>query len=407
MINMRKLILIISIIMLLTGCGREIGTSEPGKENTYGNQISGGTEQGGNQIAEGMADNNGNLSRTGNLKLQYASQYSVDYYEKGYMHIHIEDGTDYVIVPENENENNLGLTNPVYIHMPCDRIYLAASSAMDLFLELDELDSIAACSTVSKDYAMQEVKTAIDSNQITYVGKYSAPDYELLLSRKCNLAIESTMISHSPKIKEQLERVNIPVFVERSSYEENPIGRLEWIKLYGILTGKEAEAESFFNSELEKINQIVSDNASDSTNKKTIAFFSITSNGYVTVRKPEDYICKMIDMAGGEYVLNDLLVEEENALSTINIGMEDFYREAHDADILIYNGSIDGGVNTLDEFLDKNGLLKEFKAVKEGNVWSTSLNMFQESSKIAEVIVEMASLVHDNTQDYTYLKHLK
>ena len=82
---------------------------------------------------------------------------------------------------------------------------------MDLFLELDELDNIVACSTNSKDYAMQKVKAAIDSNQIMYVGKYSAPDYELLLSLGCNLAIESTMISHSPKIKEQIERLNIPV----------------------------------------------------------------------------------------------------------------------------------------------------------------------------------------------------
>lgn len=383
---MKKLLFIICMMLVMTGCGKQnIETST-------------------DIISE--ADNS--LRKTSSVSLQYATQYSVDYYENGYVHIHVEDGTDYVLIPENENENDLGLENPVYIKMPCDKIYLAASSAMDLFLQLDELDSIAACSTQSKDYAMEEVKKAIDNDQIKYVGKYSAPDYEALLSLNCGLAIESTMISHSPKIKEQLERVNIPVFVERSSYEENPMGRLEWIKLYGVLAGKEDEALAYFNQEVEKINQTVSRGENETNaEKKTVAFFSISSTGYVTVRKPGDYICKMIDMAGGEYALNDILVEEENALSTINIGMEDFYREAHDADILIYNGSIDGGVNSIDDLLNKNELLGEFKAVKEGYVWSTSLNMFQQSSKIADVIVEMSDLINDKETKENYLKHLK
>ena len=68
-----------------------------------------------------------------------------------------------------------------------------------------------------------------------YVGKYSAPDYETILSQGCNLAIESTMIYHSPEIQEKLETLGIPVLVERSSYESHPLGRMEWMKLYGCL----------------------------------------------------------------------------------------------------------------------------------------------------------------------------
>lgn len=380
---MKKILLIISALLLLTGCGKS---------------------------AEQLPDSAElNPQKIGSMKLEYATQFSIDYYENEYVHIHTGDGTDYIVVPENEKENDLGFENPVYIDRPCDRIYLAASSAMDLFLSLNKLDTISACSTKSGDYAMDEVKKAIEAEQIIYVGKYSAPDYELLLDRECNLAIESTMIGHSPKIKEQLERIHIPVFIERSSYEDNPIGRLEWIKLYGVLTGEEQAAEDFFNEELEKIKNLEekTQSGSNTTERKSVAFFSITSTGYVTVRKPGDYICKMIEMAGGEYVLNDLLIEEENALSTINISMEDFYREASDADILIYNGSIDGGVNSLADMLDKNELLAEFKAVKEGMVWSTGLNMFQESSKIAEVIVEMTNLINGSDVQGIYLKHLE
>lgn len=44
----------------------------------------------------------------------------------------------------------------------------------------------------------------------SFAGKYSAPDYELILSKNCDLAIESTMIYHKPEVKEKLEQFGIP-----------------------------------------------------------------------------------------------------------------------------------------------------------------------------------------------------
>ena len=75
----------------------------------------------------------------------------------------------------------------------------------------------------------------MEDGRMLYAGKYNAPDYERILSGSCDLAVESTMIYHSPEVKEQLERLGIPVLVERSSYERHPLGRMEWLKLYGVL----------------------------------------------------------------------------------------------------------------------------------------------------------------------------
>ena len=59
------------------------------------------------------------------------------------------------------------------------------------------------------------------------------------------------MIYHTPEVKEKLEALGIPVLVERSSYETDPLGRMEWIKLYGALTGHYAEAAAFFDSRMQ------------------------------------------------------------------------------------------------------------------------------------------------------------
>ena len=84
----------------------------------------------------------------------------------------------------------------------------------------------------------------MESGAMTFAGKYSEPDYETLVDGDCDLAIESTMILHTPKVQEMIEDLGIPVFVDYSSYESHPLGRTEWIKLYGALLNKEEEADT-------------------------------------------------------------------------------------------------------------------------------------------------------------------
>lgn len=327
------------------------------------------------------------------LDVSYATQFEIYDFGNGYKCIHVADGTDYVLVPKGMEKKDFGIEKPVYLPVGCDSIYLAASSVMDLFMALDSLDKVTACSTKSADFSVDKIKEKIDSKAIFYIGKYSAPDYETLLSLDCDIAIESTMISHAPEIKEQIESLSIPVFIDRSSYEESPLGRLEWIKVYGLLVGKEAQAQEFFAAQVEKLKLMEQDiTLKEGAEAKTVAFFYISSNGYVNVHKPGDYICKMIEIAGGEYALNSIMAET-NALSTVNINWEDFYVLAKDADIIVYNGTIDGGLKTVDDLIFKNPLFSDFKAVKEGNVYGTSLNMYQESSKIVDVILDMNNVI--------------
>ena len=99
---------------------------------------------------------------------------------------------------------------------------------------------------------------------------------------------------------------------------------------------------------------------------KTVAFFYITAAGTVNVRKSADYVPRMIEMAGGSYVFPDL--DSGSALSTVNMTMEAFYDGAKNADLLIYNSTIDGSVETIDDLLQKNDALRDFRAGREETV---------------------------------------
>lgn len=346
----------------------------------------------------------GSMEAERSMELLYAEQFSVDYYEGGYALITIKEGGRFLVVPDGlPVPENLDADIAV-IRKPLQNIYLVATSAMDLFCALDGTDAIGLSGTDASGWYVEKAREEMENGNILYAGKYSAPDYELILSKGCDLAIESTMIYHSPEVKEKLESFGIPVLVERSSYETHPLGRTEWLKLYSVLLGKEEQAEELFAEQAEKLEAV----SSEENTGKTVAFFYISSNGYVNVRKSSDYVAKMIELAGGKYIFDDL-GDSENALSTMNMQMEEFYAKAKDADYLIYNSTIDGELYTLDELFAKSNLLKDFKAVQNGNVYCTGKNLFQETMGLGTMIADIHTMLTSETgaDEFTYMHRLK
>lgn len=340
------------------------------------------------------------------MNLMYAEQFAVDYYDDGYVLITIGASERYLIVPENMEEPQGLDADIVVLKKPFNNIYLSATSAMDLIRELDSLDKVKYSGTKASDWYIDEAREAMEEGSILYAGKYNAPDFEMLLSGGCNLAIESTMILHNPEIKEQLEEIGIPVLIERSSYESHPLGRMEWIKLYGVLLDKSEEAKLYFDEQIGVVEDII---GQDNTGRK-VAFFYVTANGAVNIRKNGDYVSKMIELAGGEYAFLDIGGDEDNALSTTTIQMEEFYSKAKDADVLIYNSTIAGTIPDMDSLIKLNSLFSDFKAVKEGNVYCTEKNMFQQSTGFCDMISDINKILTDDMvtdDELVYLYRLK
>lgn len=339
------------------------------------------------------------------MELAYADQFAVDYTKDGYARIAIGGTDTYLLVPENAPVP-AGLPDEVTVlQQPLDHIYLVATSAMDFFRELDGLDAIRLSGTDAAGWYIPQARQAIEDGSILYAGKYSAPDYELILSQDCDLALESTMIYHTPEVMEQLEKYGIPVLIDRSSYESHPLGRMEWLKLYAALLDREDAADAYFDRLSAQLTPVLE----QLNTGKTVAFFAITSNGAVNVRKSGDYISKSIALAGGAYIFPDL-TSNGNDLSTMNMQMEAFYAGARDADILIYNSAIDSELQTIDQLLAKSPLLKDFRAVQTGNVWCTGKNLYQESLGLGGLITDLHTILTAEAGDnleLTYLHRLQ
>ncbi len=340
------------------------------------------------------------LSEIGRTPVRYATEFSITKLSDGYELITVPATGKLLLVPEGMGKP-VGLPDDVIVlYRPVDRIYLAATSAMDFFRALDGVASVRFSGTKADGWAIDKAKDAMERGEMLFAGKYNAPDYELLLKERCDLALESTMIYHSPAISEKLTGYGIPVLIERSSYEQDPLGRMEWIKVYGAILGREDEAEALFDAEVQSVEAI----GNLPKSGKTVVFFYVTGAGAVNVRKSDDYVVKMLETAGGAYVFSDL--SSGSALSTVNMTMESFYTAAKDADVLIYNSTIDGEIYTLAELLDKSPLFSEFRAVQNGDVWCTGKNLFQEPMGIGKLIGDFYRVLSDGDGELQYLHKL-
>lgn len=340
------------------------------------------------------------------MELETATEFQVHYYADGYKLIDVEEGTEmYLIVPEGKEAPADLQEGVTVIQQPLENIYLVATAAMDMFRALDAMDTIRLSGLNQQGWYIQEAIDAMAAGDILYAGKYNLPDYETILAENCDLALESTMIYHNPEVLDIIEGYGIPVFVDKASYESEPLGRVEWIKVYGAMLNEEEAAEAAYRQQAEIFEEVLADTEGADTGK-TVSYFYVTNNGQVSTRKSFDYIPTMIAYAGGVYIPDDLEGDPESHTGTIALQMEEYYASCKDADILIYNSSIDAELQSIDDLITKSPFLADFKAVQEGNVWCTGKGMYQESMEMGYFLSDMHKILLDPTTPDEELEYL-
>lgn len=385
-------ILILNMILSLTACsvyrGEDTSDHSADKEadGIYGGII---TE-------EEAAELSPELVYIGRDDNTYAECFAIDRYEDGSRLLSTEGGGRYLVLSKlsgmsdgSADKAALDTADDITVLTePVDDIYLVSTASMDYFASLDALSNIGYASLMAEDWSVEEARDALKDGSIVYAGRYSAPDYELLTGGGCKLAIENTMIYHAPEVLDKLHTLGIATLIEYSSYEEHPMGRLEWIRFYGALIGEDERALRIFNEQCKAYEEMDKDN----TGNKSVAFFYFTNNGTVNIRVADDYVPKMIELAGGQYIFGDITAEGKK--SSINMTMEEFVSRASSADVLIYNSAIDDDVTSVDELTDRCGMLKDFEAVKHGEVYCTGESLYQRPMEAASLIREFNMIIN-------------
>ncbi len=208
---MKRIFLLLIVLCLLAGCAQNAAPS-PGA-SAAPTPAPAASAAPSAPSAETPAAETDPMAIVGQMELNYATQFTVDYLAGGGAIITVGGADRFLLLPEGASVPAGADDGLILLRQPLDRIYNAASSAMDFFVQLGSMSQVRFTSTAYKNWGIPEVREALDAGTLVYAGKYSAPDFELLLESGCTMALESTMIYHSPDIKEKLENLGIPVLV--------------------------------------------------------------------------------------------------------------------------------------------------------------------------------------------------
>lgn len=355
---------------------------------------------------------NGKLVFDHSMDLKYAELFSVDYYKGGYKMITITNRDEDTAITDKQSKILVvpdGMKTPedvskdtIVLNGPVKNMLVASTPVTSLMNASGCLDNISLVTYDKSSWYIDDVKKAFDDNKLTYVGDYKAPDFEQIVAASPSICIYSTMLTSAPDVAEKFKELNINFILDQSTYEEHPLGRVEWAKCYASLCDKEDDAVRMYDEQAAYVDKI----SKTEKTGKSVAVFYITSKGKLYVRNADDYVAQMVELAGGKYIFDDLNVGKTG---TQTMEMESFYSKAKDADYIIYIWNLGGKPSTLADFTGYSSVLSDMKAVKDGNVWCTTPDFFQIADTIGSMVNDINKMMTSDSSvnELTYLKKLK
>ena len=333
------------------------------------------------------------------VPLAHATQFTLDAYDAGHQLATLASGDRLLIVPEGATAPS-GLPDDVaVIQQPLANVYLVSTGMICLVDAIGALDAVSVSSVKAEDSPIPAFTERLEDGRISYGGLYREPDYELITATGCPLAIENTNIDHVPEVRAKLEELGVTVLMEQSSREDKMLGRLEWIKLMGAVFDRADAAAEVFDDVAARVEAA----SQEGPLGVSVAFFYINEDGAAVTRRADDYFAQMIEAAGGTYVSFSEEGAADSSPTTITVEMERFYEGARGADVIIYNGTIDDGVTSLEALTEKNALLADFRAVQTGNVWTCDANLYQQMTSMADIIEDFRTAFSGASESTTFV----
>jgi iron complex transport system substrate-binding protein len=225
------------------------------------------------------------------------------------------------------------------------------------------------------------------------VGYEANLNKELILKIKPDLIMIYGIGSESAGYVGKLKELGTKVIINADYLETDPLGRAEWIKLFGALFCRESSADSIFNSEVAEYNKLKSFvNNSIITRPKVMLGLPFKDTWYIS--PGNSFISKLIEDAGGDYLWKDT----ESSVS-MPYGLENVYLRVMKADVWLNIGS----VNSRNEISYVDQRLSDLPCFKNDSLFNNNKritvkggNDFWESGSLYPhlLLKDLATILH-------------
>lgn len=247
------------------------------------------------------------------------------------------------------------------IEVPLKNAAVLSTTHIGMLDAIGALDCIKG-STDANFVANRQVLKGIRSGTIAAFGDEVSITPERLLEKEITLVVISGFGKEFPN-QEKLQRLGIEVMANYEWREEHPLGKAEWVKVFGYLTGKEKEAEAHF-AMVEKAYGDLKAEVRKATSKRPKVLVGSLIGDVWYAPAGESYMARVLDDGGADYIYRN-----EKGTGSCEHTLEQVFKHQQDVNIWINSGAA-----TLSGLKDQQPKYALFTAFKAGNVYCYTHN---------------------------------
>lgn len=242
-----------------------------------------------------------------------------------YFDILDEDGSISVVVcsPYGQECDTMHVSSPMkkIVCMSTSHVaYLSAIGADSLICAVSGLDYISN----------HDVQVRAQKGMVSDIGYEAFLDYEKLIELKPDILVAYVVSPVEPQYLSKLRTLGVRVLVIHDHLEHHPLARVEYVRLFGALTGRQKEADAYFDDVCTNYNKLAVKNEKG----KVKVLLNAPYGDAWYIPGSENYISRLINDAGGE-----VLGAEKGTSSSSVISLERAYRMSLQADIWLHPGT--------------------------------------------------------------------
>lgn len=259
----------------------------------------------------------------------YAQGYEISYY-KDFTSVEIVNPWDttkilqrYILVDRDKTLPD-NLPEGTVIRTPLENVIMYTTLHASIWEKMGALDAVKGiCET---EYLTSERAIAmVKEGKIADCGSAFAPNVETIMDLGGEFIIASPYENSGYG---QAEKLGIPIFESADYMEHHPLGRVEWLKVYGLLQGTRDVADSMFNATMNRYNTLKELAQGEQRKPRIMSERKYGASWYIV--GGTSYMATLYRDAGADYIFSD---NQESGSATASF--ETVYEKGGDSDIWI------------------------------------------------------------------------
>lgn len=285
-------------------------------------------------------------------------------YARGLLISEVENGFRVTVRNPQDTTEIIGVYNLVQdvksgvdtISIPVNSVGLSSTTFVAFFDEIGEIDRISGVTFTDRVMNQNLLRNIADERvrELTSAGEV---DFEKVLDVNPDIFMAYTQ---DESAFSRIEKNDIRVVMNMEYMESTPLGRAEWIKLAGCLTGKLDEATAKFDS-IASAYLALKEKAKSGNTPEVFTGSRYKDHWYAPGR--DSYIATYIKDAGASYTFNEI-----EGRASAELDMESVLVSISDAD---YWGMVVSQEDpyTMEQLLEIDPMYERIKSVQNSNVF--------------------------------------